>query len=465
MLNITLLPHQEVAVEWMTMREHKIYENCRGGLLADDMGLGKTISTLSIIAQDNFPGTLIVAPISLLQQWKKEIEEKVCKRFKIGIYHGFKRSDMDLSQFDIVLTTYACLAREHPQIPHGTINRREMEYQLQKSSEKHYGTLLKHNWRRVVLDEAHFIRNMNTRVAYAARALKATFRWALSGTPIQNNKKEIKSIASFLCNDIIKFNATFILQKLTLRRVKEEILTELPAKETCKHFLKLSDKEQAIYQVYENKAQKEYKRMKSGRSEMMEVLVAILRMRQICDSVQILENDFCGYSTKHKKINRLLRKLEPTGDKIIVFSTFTTFLDIVGHGLDALKWKYSKFTGKLSMHQRDKILEDFNNNPTTNILLMSTKAGNVGLNLVSANHVILCEPWWNPFVDEQAQDRVHRIGQEKHVIVHRLYVKNSIEDRILMIQDAKAKMFSEVFDKNLVNSSMTMNEMQFLVGL
>lgn len=177
------------------------------------------------------------------------------------------------------------------------------------------------------------------------------------------------------------------------------------------------------------------------------------------------------YSSKQKRIYRLLRKLRRSapGEKVIIFSHFVQMLHLISDGLDKLGWTYGLFTGKLNLQERNACLENFRNNSNCNILLMSTKAGNVGLNLACANHVIHTEPWWNPFVDEQATDRVHRLGQKKHVYVHFFTIEQSIENRILLLQEKKKKMFNEIFSAdNLATlsspSRLGMREIGYLLG-
>ena len=486
-IKVEPFPHQINGIKWMTKQE-TIY--WRGGILADDMGLGKSFQTLATIVNCAIPGTtLIVMPLSLISQWQKEIVEKLSIPLKVAVYHGSGRGNVAFGDYDIVLTTYGTLSRDFDQNGmkkkgegrrrKGRFNpyiRPEPKHTPHSSSELDHGPLLRYNWLRVVLDECQQIKNGGSVVANAAHALNARFRWLLSGTPIQNKREEFMSMYRFVqgkSTNSVKHALEELLPQI-LRRTKDEVLT-LPTKKIVRQSNILVDQERAIYDKYEEVTKAEaYDIIHSGKNRMKqsaELLILLLRMRQIADHPRLVLPDCpVEFSSKQKKIMRILRSLRRRGieknrtEKIVVFSTFVEMLKKLKESLDALGWNYTTFVGSMSMKERQASLDRFNTDETCNILLMSTKAGNVGLNLTCASTVILSEPWWNPFVDEQAMDRVHRIGQKRKTVIYQMVSKGTIEERILYIQQKKKEMFAEFFDNGTVSgrTGLGVEDMKYL---
>jgi SNF2 family DNA or RNA helicase len=499
-LNVTLLEHQKIGLEWMIKSE----KTNRGGILADDMGLGKTIQSIALILSNPSRGitsgtTLIVAPLSLLFQWQKEIQSKVYTDLKILMYHGSGRSRIDnFDTYDIVLTTYGTLSSDcfiSEKKVFNDLKRKNLEsgtdldidYDRQSFSR---GALFNYRFHRVILDEAHLIKNHKSLVSVASSRLSSKYRWCLTGTPIQNSILDLFGLFRFLkikpyC-DIHEFNyyiarnmkknktlqqkainrVRVVLKSCLLRRTKTEeldgqIIVSLPDKTQIVTSHSFSPDEQSVYNVLFEQAKVEFNRFITEGSVMKNyshILTMILRLRQACLHpslvIQPQNNtpDADGYihvkkqvdpdSTKISKISAIVShiSLKTPSDKIIIFSQFTSFLDLLGQKLSADRVSFRQFDGRLDAQQRQQVLNDFKDSPYTNVLLISIKCGSLGLNLVSANHVLIADIWWNPAIEQQAIDRVHRLGQQKSVTVYRIFIENSIEDRILELQSQKKEL-------------------------
>lgn len=473
-------------------------KNGHGGILADDMGLGKSFQTLATIVNNSGGTTLIVVPLSVMAQWKHEVATKLTKPLKVGIYHGAGRRSVELARFDIVLTTYACLAREYhaPEIDETNDARENAKDTRAPSSntdtcrfhpyvksrlvtKRKKGIsfpLMNFFWKRVVLDECQNIKNGRTVTALAAHDLKARYRWCLSGTPVQNRSGEFMSLYRFVMGKSTNsvHRALGEMAPMILRRKKEDVLT-LPDKDIRNTCCTMNGEEKRVYNTFEEETKEKVYDLMHGKESMMEkmqnILVLLLRMRQISNHPRLVfPNSNIRVSSKQLKILKIIRRIHQTSpqEKIVVFSSFVEMLRLLERTLQTLKWNYVVFEGSMNVKKRDFALSKFRDDGGTNILLMSTKAGNVGLNLTHARTVILTEPWWNPFVDEQAMDRVHRIGQNFTVTIHKMIVQGTIEERILMIQEKKKIMFSQLFDNGRMgrqDSRLSREEINYLFDL
>jgi len=493
-LAVEPFPHQKEGIQWMLENE-KLHG--RGGILADDMGLGKSFQTLATIVNNPGGTTLIVLPLSLVAQWKYEIETKLTKALKVTVYHGTDRKQISLRRFDIVLTTYACLAREyqppvngassatsairfHPYAGKGRKLGKKSSIKKSKKSnnnnEKETFPLMDFQWERVVLDECQNIKNGRSITALAAQKLQSRFRWCLSGTPIQNRPSEFMSLFRFVMgrNTNSVGRALAEMDSMILRRKKEDVLS-LPDKDIQQTVCSMNPDEKKVYDTFEDDTkEKVYDIMHGGRSmmdTMQNILVLLLRMRQISNHPRLVfPESNIKVSSKQLKILKIIRRihLQNPNEKIVVFSSFVEMLHIMEKTFQTLKWNYGVFDGSMNMKKRDAVLAKFRDDPSTNILLMSIKAGNVGLNLTHANTVIITEPWWNPFIDDQAMDRVHRIGQEKSVTIHKMIVEGTIEERILRIQEKKKLMFAQIFESGRVQKDgvrLSREEIEYLFDL
>jgi SNF2 family DNA or RNA helicase len=435
-------PHQIKGIQWMIQSEQTSWR--KGGILADDMGLGKSFQTIATIVNSYFQEgtTLIVVPLALLQQWKQEISNKVTCSIRIGVYHGNTREKMQFQDYDVVITTYACLQREQ-----STKATKATKTPYQRPG---IGRLIQFQWLRVVLDECQNIKNKKSAVAVAAISLVSKFKWALSGTPIQNSLKELDTLKLFLFGNL----ASRVHSGFILRRLKENVL-DLPKKTEHTIYVQFSAKETEIYNQFFSEAQDEIQEILAERKAgfMSSIFVVLMRMRQLADDYRLVVQSPHVDLRKGSKVQQILNVIRMAvlnKEKIVVFSHFVAMLEIIQKECSEQQIPLELFHGSMTQTQRNHALVQFQTQDT-NVLLMSTKAGNVGLNLVQATHVVITEPWWNPFVDDQAMDRVFRIGQQKPVHIHKFVAFNSIEHKIIQLQQQKRSIFARIFGNDQKN--------------
>ncbi|OIW31626.1 RAD5-like protein [Coniochaeta ligniaria NRRL 30616] len=589
-LNATLLPYQLQGLAWLSAKENPSfpavgtsdavqlwkrdsrgrYVNlaskiavqdapslASGGILADDMGLGKTLQIISLILTGGPGTTLIVAPVSVMSNWEQQIKRHVHPENapKVLIYHGPERRSANLTDYDVVVSSYGTL-----------------------SSEATEGKLFTVNWRRVVLDEGHTIRNAKTKAAVAACALNAQSRWVLTGTPIVNNVRDIHSLVKFLrltggIEQLEVFNTVItrpltegfpigeallqsLMQDLCLRRKKDMKFVDLklPPKTEYVHRITFWADEKRKYDALLSEAkgaleafQRNAKTGQKGRFQ--SVLERLLRLRQTCchwtlcrerieDLLNFLEeqgavvlNDknrallqqalqlviesqeecpvciedlkspvithckhtFChaciskvieiqhkcpmcraelsedklvepapehsaeeeeeqlDTDKKSSKTEALLTILQATlkkeGSKVIIFSQWTTFLTVIQQQLDEAGYGYTRIDGSMSPNQRNAAIRALDHDPNTRIMLASLAVCSVGLNLVSADTVVLADSWWAPAIEDQAVDRVHRLGQTRPTTVWRLVMEDTVEERVLDVQSEKRQLVTKAFQE------------------
>ncbi len=422
-LTATLRPYQRRGVDWLAF----VRSLGLGAILADDMGLGKTLQTLCAISGR----TLVVCPTSVLQNWANEIE-----RFRPGLkycmYHGPKRA-LDPAA-DVTLTTYALLRKDA-------------------------GLLKKEPWECVVLDEAQNIKNASSQAARAAYKLQGAFHVAVSGTPVENKLEELWSLFHF-CNrgllggqsnfkrrfadpiDMGDRQASKVLRErigpFVLRRLKQHVAPELPPRTEQVLRCELDDKEQQLYNAIKAATDSDVVLRLAEGHNVMAALEALLRLRQAaCHSALVPGRD----ATSSSKIDLLMERLSLTvaGDhKALVFSQWTSLLDLVEPHLQQASIDFCRLDG--STRNRAAVVDEFQDPGGPPVMLISLKAGGTGLNLTQADHVFLLDPWWNPAVEDQAADRTHRIGQDKPVMVYRLVAKDTVEERVLDLQHSKRRL-------------------------
>jgi superfamily II DNA or RNA helicase len=425
-LSADLRPYQRVGVNWLSF----LLEHGLGALLADDMGLGKTLQTLCVVDTK----TLVVCPTSVLGSWREQIE-RFRPALKTSVYHG---SNRELEQeADITITSYALLRRD-------------------------IDLLSEVNWGLVVLDEAQTIRNPESQVARAAHRINAPKRISLSGTPIENSLDDLWSQFRFLNPGLLvsysEFQTFFAepiingdlkksaelrkrVMPFVLRRMKRDVAKDLPPKTEVVLDCELSHSERVVYDAVLTAARAEIESLKEEGKGVFSALEALLRLRQASCHLALLP----GYSdvTSSAKLDLLIDSLERSkaqGHRALVFSQWTSMLDLLEPRLRDLNLSFFRIDGATT--DRADLVTRFQRDDGPDLMLLSLKAGGLGLTLTAADHVYILDPWWNPAAEDQAADRAYRIGQVNPVIVHRLVAKDTVEERILKIQHEKRSLLT-----------------------
>ena len=442
-LQATLRDYQTEGFNWLSfLKETKI-----GGILADDMGLGKTIQALCILEHQS----LVVAPTSVLHNWISETN-KFRPGLSICLYHGTNRV-LD-SDANIILTSYAIL-------------RNDIE------------KLKQIPWRVVVLDEAQAIKNPKSYTAQAAFQLNADVRLTLTGTPIENRLTELWSQIHFLCPGLLGGHGDFVRQyeqpimdgkeyaaarlrnkikPFILRRLKKDVAVELPPRTNQILYCTLSDQERRTYDAIRVATQQDIvQKLESGELNVMNALEALLRLRQAACHQALIPTIEADTSSKVQALTEKLEEVTNSGHKALVFSQWTSLLNLIEPHLNKKGIKFVRLDG--STKDRAKVVETFKTDEQCSVFLSSLKAGGVGLNLTEADHVFLVDPWWNPAVEDQAADRAHRIGQTKSVIVYRLVTKDTVEERILLLQDKKRQLAETALGGASKGASITKDDL------
>jgi hypothetical protein len=424
----TLRPYQQHGVDWLAF----LKSAGLGGVLADDMGLGKTLQTICALEK----GSLVVCPTSVLPNWKAELA-RFRPSLTVNSYHGPARA---LTDADITITTYAIL-------------RLDIEALATKS------------WRAVVLDEAQNIKNPDSQATRAAYRLKGDFKLAVTGTPLENRLEELWSLMHFANPGLLggrgefrdglgerieggSAEATATLRKkiapFVLRRLKRDVAPELPPRTEAVRYVTLEEKERAVYDAVFAATRKEVVSLFESGGSVMKALEALLRLRQAACHPALVPGQQAKTSSKVQSLVDALTTAASDGHRALVFSQWTTMLDLIEPELKAAGLTFSRLDG--STQDRGAVVTQFQANDGPTVLLMSLKAGGVGLTLTAADHVFLVDPWWNPAAEAQAADRTHRIGQDKPVFVYRLVSQGTVEERILQLQDKKRALFEAALD-------------------
>lgn len=447
-LGITLRPYQLHGLAWLQyLREHKL-----AGILADDMGLGKTAQIVAHLLVEQQAGrldlpALVVLPTSLVFNWQAEIQ-RMAPDLRVLALQGPKRAEdyARITHHDVILTTYPLLWRDLDQ-------------------------LMQVSFHMLVLDEAQTVKNAAGRSASAVRRIRARHRLCMTGTPMENHLGELWTQFNFLMpgflGDATTFarqwrkpieengetlRATLLAQRIRpfiLRRRKENVATELPPKTEVVKLLRLQGSQRDLYESIRVAADRQVRRVLQNRGftgSQVSIMDALLKLRQVCCDPLLLKGEKVPKSTERAKIDMLrdmLPSLVAEGRRILVFSQFTEMLALVEKELDAINLDWLSLTGKTPPPQRSALVARFQSK-TVPILLISLKAGGVGLNLTSADTVIMLDPWWNPAVEDQAIARAHRIGQDQPVFVYKLVIEGSIEERILELQARKSALTEDI---------------------
>lgn len=411
---------------------------------------GKTIQMLSVIVDyvqnnKNRKASLVVSPSSLTLNWQNEAQ-KFAQGLKTLVINGTlterKRKIEEIEQYDLVITSYDLL-------------KRDIELYIKKD----------YHFRYIIADEAQYLKNSNTQNAKSIKKIKADTRYALTGTPIENSLSELWSIFDFIMpgylfnykyfkttyeTPIIKEEDKKAMEKLRmliepfiLRRNKKEVLTELPDKTITVLNNEMGEEQKRIYLTYLAQAKQEIAEkieLDGYEKSHMQILAALTRLRQICCHPSLFIQDYKDTSSKLEQCMEILQDATSSGHKILLFSGYTSMLEIIEKELKQKNITYFKLTGSTKVEERIELVEEFNKNPDIKVFLISLKAGGTGLNLTGADIVVHYDQWWNLSTENQATDRAYRIGQKNNVQVYKLITKNSIEEKIYELQQKKAEL-------------------------
>ena len=464
---ITLRPYQQHGVDWL---QH-LRANHLGAFLADDMGLGKTAQTIAHICVEHAAGrldrpALIVVPTSLVPNWTNELI-KFAPHLKVTILHGIDRHERraEIDQFQVVITTYTVLARD-----------------IEEMSEL--------AWHMVVLDEAQAIKSPDAKATRAVCQLNTKHRLCLSGTPIENNLEELWSQFAFLMPGLLGDRKGFTkrfrtpiekredntrrlqlvrrIHPFILRRTKSEVATELPPKHTILRRITLTTAQRELYETIRatlyDKVREQIAATSLARSRIV-VLDALLKLRQVCCDPRLVKLEAARQvlaSAKLDDLMEMLGEMIPEGRRVLIFSQFTSMIDLMKPRLEEAGIPFVELRG--DTRDRAAPVRRFQAGEVP-VFLISLKAGGRGLNLTAADTVIHYDPWWNPAVEDQASDRAHRIGQQKSVFVYKMIASDTVEERIIEMQERKAALAKLAFEQGDELPQLEYDEVEFLFGV
>ena len=471
----TLREYQKIGFRWLkTLDEYRF-----GGILADDMGLGKTVQMISLLLDFAEGGggavpmayeertSLVICPASLVYNWSHEFS-MFAPTLKVmavtGSLNERKKCLEEMDRYDVVITSYDLL-------------KRDIAFYKEK------------NFRYEVIDEAQYIKNASTQSAKTVKAVRAVTRFALTGTPVENRLSELWSIFDYLMPGFLfsyrKFKTMFelpivkegdgkalnnlhrMIKPFVLRRLKKDVLKELPEKLEKTVYSAFEGKQKELYRAnalrLKNSIEKEKTDM-SGAGK-LQVLTELMRLRQICCDPSLCYEGYDGGSAKLETCIDLLSGAVLSGHKVLLFSQFASMLEIIGKRLEEEKISFYKLTGATSKEERNRLVNSFHKD-STSVFLISLKAGGTGLNLTAADIVIHYDPWWNVAAQNQATDRAHRIGQDRQVTVYKLIMKETVEENILKLQEAKQNLADRIVTEGMVSlSSLGKEELLAILGL
>jgi hypothetical protein len=446
-LTATLRAYQREGVSWLAF----LRGAGLGGILADDMGLGKTLQAMCVFDK----ATLVVCPTSVLFNWKSELA-RFRPGLRVAVYHGPNRTFDESS--DVTLTTYAILRLDAKAL-----------------AARSFGA--------VVLDEAQAIKNPDSQTARAAYALRAGFRLALTGTPVENRLEELWSLMHFANRGLLGGRSDFAdqiarpiaegragaaaalrqrIRPFILRRLKKDVAPELPPRTEGVLRVELTDGERAVYDAVRAATQKDILALLEGGKGVIAALEALLRLRQAACHPALVPGQTAPTSSKIEALLEALETAVAEGHKALVFSQWTSLLDLIEPALARAELTFARLDG--TTRDRAGVVARFQADDGPPVMLVSLKAGGSGLNLTAADHVFLCDPWWNPAVETQAADRTHRIGQTRPVFVYRLVAAATVEERILALQDAKRALMDAALGDAASAAGLTRDDLLALLA-
>ena len=435
-LNATLRDYQLTGFKWLKTLSH--YEF--GGILADEMGLGKTLQTIAFLLSEKGKKSIIVTPTSLIYNWRSEFE-KFAPNMKVKIIHGNREERIftkeEVKEFDVLITTYGTLRND---------------YDL-------YNDI---NFDFCIIDEAQNIKNPLSQSSEVVKELNAKVKFALTGTPIENNLLELWSLFDYILPGYLyskkKFQDKFMkrdkgikeLKKLIrpfiLRRLKNDVMSELPDKIEKRFLIEMTKEQKKVYKSYVDDIKIKMKE-RDFTKDKITIFSYLTKLRQLTLDPAILVEGYKGGSGKIDVTVELIEEFIKDNHKILLFSQFTSVLDSMKKILEAEGIEYFYLDGSTKASERVQLVNEFNNSDNIKVFLISLKAGGTGLNLTSADVVIHFDPWWNPAIENQATDRAHRFGQKNVVEVVKLISKDTIEENILLLQEDKKELIESLMDE------------------
>lgn len=434
-INATLRGYQITGFRWLKTLSHYGF----GGILADEMGLGKTIQTITFLMSEREKKTLIVTPTSLIYNWEKEFK-KFAPSMKILILHGLKEERVELMKsiqdYDVILTTYGILRNDFE------------EYK-------------KLNFNYCIIDEGQNIKNPLSQNSEAVKEINAEVKFALTGTPLENNLLELWSIFDFIMPGYLYSNGVFqkkfmgktregemddlrrLIKPFILRRLKKDVMKELPDKIEKKFYVEMTDEQKKVYTTYVKEIRRLMKEKDFGGNKIT-IFSYLTKLRELCLDPSVLVNGYEGGSGKMNVSLDIIKENIKEDRKVLLFSQFTSVLKNIGKMLSKNGIQYYYLDGSTKPEERIELVNKFNTGTDKKVFLISLKAGGTGLNLTSANVVVHFDPWWNPAVEDQATDRAHRFGQKNVVQVIKLIAEGSVEDKIITLQEDKKELINKV---------------------
>lgn len=455
-----LRPYQQEGLNWLLF----LHDFGFHGILADDMGLGKTVQVIAFLSTLKLETpVLIVVPTSLIFNWKKEIEYFL-PTLPVIVHHGSDRTTRleELALPQAIITTYTTLRLDFP-------------------------LLFKISYSGLFLDEAQAIKNANTLTAQTVARLNSSFRLSITGTPIENHLMELWSHFNFLMPDLFGEEKAFeaeiqagmsdprfhrhIRRKIRpflLRRKKEDVAKDLPEKIEQIVWVEMNEQQRTIYESFLTGVKKRLlnKISADGISKYrIEVLEAIMRLRQICCHPLLVTTEEINESIESAKLEALMEDLETAieeGRKVLIYSQFTSMLALIHKRVKEKEWKSVYLDG--STRNREKVVNEFQQDPNISLFLISLKAGGIGLNLTAADYVFLYDPWWNNAAENQAIDRAHRIGRKETVIAKRYIMLESIEEKMMKLKAAKSSLAKDLLDDGELVNKLATEDLLFLIS-
>ena len=452
MLQATLRPYQKAGFRWLAMLAKYGF----GGLLADEMGLGKTIQIISLILNNYHDGqSIVITPAAVIYNWQNEFA-KFAPSLTLQVLDGSKAERRSLftssRDKDVIITSYDAFKRD-----------------IDFYQEQHFNN--------EIIDEAQYIKNPQTAAAKAVKSVAADHRFALTGTPIENQLSELWSIFDFLMpgflNNYSQFRKNYespiikrqdrkaedelkkLIQPFILRRLKKDVLKELPDKTEYLVYTPMIGQQAKLYQARATRLVKHLQSQddEEFKNNRFEMLAEITRLRQLCCSPKLLNADYRGRSGKVDQTMELIRDEIAAGHKILLFSQFTSALAILRQQIEKEQISDFVIEGKTKKSDRQAFVKEFNTYDGPAIFLISLKAGGTGLNLTSADVVIHFDPWWNIAAENQATDRAHRIGQQHNVSIYKMIAKDTIEERIIAMQKQKSELANAILSGDEIGST------------